>query len=302
MSITALSSLKLAAWNGIEFPVKRYSVKGSLQHHVHKYPHAKGGAFENLERNLYEIRMSAFFLEHLGLYPDLWPLKLSKLRESFESGNRGRLHIPTIGTMDARCINWTQELDVKIQSGEMVELEFLEDESQDFLIDAVVSAGTRASDLIGSLTNEAARSQMAEKLGYVPDIFQSITNAANEVFAIKDFTDVTGAWVESKIRGLDALIRQADETVVELQDYRNSNVLQAMRDLWLSLDKLSKDVQGKGSEILTWVVPTAMTIAQVSTAIYGDATHAIDLLQINSVQDALSVPAGTVINYYEIKA
>lgn len=303
---TGLQKLQRASWQGvdgtkIEFPVRRVSVKGSLRHHIHEYPHAPGGAFENLGRKLYEIRMSCSFMETFKLYPNLWPLNLDTLRNSFERGDVGKLTIPTLGTIDARCVNWDQEMDVKIQSGEMVELEFIEDQSQLFLIDFIVAQVQQ--DVASATDNFNLQLEKANILAGPPQqvsIFSAIRDAANAVLAYFDQLQAVGQLLSAKIEGLLALIQQADDDLDVLQHPENLAVILALRELWLANFEILENLQSKQEPVGHYVVPALMSIGDVSTALYGDATHSIELLQLNAVDDALAIAAGTRIAYYPV--
>lgn len=305
MSIpTALAKLQRAAWQGIdgsktEFPVRHVSVRGSLRHHVHEYPHAPGGAFENLGRKLYEIKMSAMFMETFKLYPGLWPINLDTMRTSFERGDPGKLTIPTLGTIDARCVNWSQEMDSKIQSGEMVELDFLEDQSQLFLIDFLV--GQERLDTRSAVDNFNLEMEKANILAGPPrqvSIFSQIRDAANSVLAYFDQAEAFGLLLSAKIEGLMAIIQEADADLDLMQHPANLAIIRAMRDLWNAVNDILHNLQSKQQPLERYIVPVQMTITDVSTAIYGDTTHAIELLQLNPIEDALAIPAGTVVRFY----
>lgn len=296
---TALQRLPRASWKGtgggtkIEFPVRHVTVKGSMRHHVHEYPHSPGGAFEGLARRLYEIRMTCSFMETFKAYPNLWPLNLDTLRSSFERGDIGELTIPTIGTIQAHCINWTQSMDARVQSGEEVEFEFLEDISDLFLADIIIGQGTIS---IGDAAN--GFDVEVQKSGLQETIFDQIRDVSNVVLSYFDQGEAFSNLLAAKIEGLVAIITEADHDVLSLQDPRNFAVLNAMRDLYTSSVKLFQDILQQKGEIQLYIVPMLMPIGDVSTAIYGDATHGVELLQLNPIDDAFAIPAATRIRYY----
>ena len=41
-----------------------------------------------------------------------------------------------------------------------------------------------------------------------------------------------------------------------------------------------------------------MTVSEVSIAVYGDTTHALELLQLNAFNDALAIPPGAIVEHY----
>lgn len=295
---TALQKLPRASWKGkdgtkIEFPVRHVTVKGSMRHHIHEYPHSPGGAYEQLGRKLYEIHMTSSFMETFAGYPGLWPLNLDTLRSSFERGDPGALTIPTIGTIDARCVNWSQSMDARVQSGEEIEFEFLEDQSQLFLVDFIVAKNT--VEMKSAVSNFEIE---VEKSGSDVSVFDQIRATANLVLAYVDQGEAFSNLLAAKIEGLVAIIDEVDRDVDMLQNPQNWAVFNALRDLWASSVALFQDLLQTKGEIKVFVVPMTMPIGDVSSAIYGDNTHGVELLQLNPVDDAFVIPAATRIRYY----
>lgn len=294
---TAFSKLQRASWNGIEFPVRRLSVRGALRYHVHEYPHAAGGAFENLERKLYEVRMTCPFLQRFSKYPDLWPIRLATLRTQFETGEAGKLTIPTIGTITARCVAWPEEMDAKVQSGVMVEFEFIEDQSQLNLVETLIqaaSANVESAAEAYTINLDDYKTTTGNQI----DLLDAISLVANDVFALKDQAELESLILSAKVDRLAAILQEADRTVVDLQNPKHYPLLNSMRDLWAANQQLFRDLQGRRSPLETLVVPMTMSIADISTRIYGDTSRAVELMQLNPLEDALAVPAGTSIKYY----
>lgn len=288
----AFDHLPPASFDGIEFPVRRVEVTGALRHHVHEYPHSPGGEQEPLGRRLYSIRMTALFHATFKRYPGLWPQRLDALRGRFEIEKRAELVIPTIGAIQARAVQWRTVMEAKVQSGEDAEIEFLEVQTSPFLISALAKA------LPGDVgAAHDAFEEEAAKMPYRPDIFDSIRDAANAILAFRDQAELYGMWLESKLLGLAALCAEADGALDILQDPQWYRVLDALHELWAQANELARNVTGKRSEPRFYVVPSVMAVGQVSTAIYGDATHAVELLQLNDFDDAFAIKAGTRVRY-----
>jgi prophage DNA circulation protein len=301
---TALQRLQRAAWQvpggpKVEFPVRHVQVHGSGRKHIHEYSHSPGGAIEKLGRKLYEIRMSCPFMETFDLYPNLWPLGLDSLRNSFERQDTGDLTIPTLGTIKAICDDWSQMMEARVQSGEEVELAFTEDQSQLFLVDEIIGNGqTRINDTFVRFEDEVNKLTPEQA-----SIFDGIRDAANGVLAFVDQARAFGMLLQAKLDGLETLIAEADADITFgngiLQDPENFFLWNSLRDLWASANQLTSDIFQQQIQLQTFIVPMTMSIADVSVAIYGDATHAVDLLQTNaSFDDAFAIVAGTKINYY----
>lgn len=275
------------------------SIRGAMRHHVHEYPHAPGGAYEMLGRKLYEIKMSCPFMETFKKYPELWPLNLDSLRSSWERGTVGKLTIPTLGEISARCVNWSQEMDSKIQSGEMVDLDFLEDQSQLYLIDLLVHEN-RADNrtAVEKFNFQLEKQKILEGTPQQVSIFSQIRDAANSVLAYFDQAEAVGMLLSAKIEGLMAIIEEADADLTLMQDPGQLAIIRAMRDLWFAAYTLWGNIQSKQAPVQMYIVPMLMTINDVSTALFGDATHSVELMQLNSLDDVLAIQAGTTIHWY----
>lgn len=300
--MTAFSRLQRASWDGIEFPVRHYTVKGSLRYHVHEYPHAPGGAFENLRRKLYEVRMSVPMLARLRNYPDLFPTRWALMRQQFETGEPRNLVVPTIGTIKCRCIEWPETMDAKIQSGVMVELAFLEDQSQEYLVEKLIQVDKqRIPQLIEFLDGEWSKAVDKYKDGvsaYELGLFDAIISTARDILSIKDNIEYYGAMVEAKIEAFEAVVSEADRAIRMFDDPGNWAVVNAVRDLWAAVEKFKDDLLGKGYKLETFIVPMTMSITDVSKRLYGNNSMAVTLMQSNDIDDPLAIPTGTRIRYY----
>jgi hypothetical protein len=105
--------------------------------------------------------------------------------------------------------------------------------------------------------------------------------------------------IESKILGLAGLCKEFDQRIDIFDDPKNHRIMDALHDLWKAAQDLAGDVQQKSSRIFTYVVPQTMAIGDVSGVVYGDAGRGIDILQLNAIENAFEIPAGTVLRYYE---
>src|SRR5438445_210139 len=97
-------------------------------------------------------------------------------------------------------------------------------------------------------------------------------------FASTRFPNMFGNLVEAKLLGLDAIIQQADR-LATTQSAEGASVANALHDLWADTRRLMNDIQNKQSGgLLTYLTPMQMNVSQISTAIYGDATHGVDIM------------------------
>lgn len=306
-------SLKRASFGAIEFPVRSVDVKGSLRYHVHEYPHTPGGQLEILERKLYEIHMEAPMHAVFAAYPGLWPVSIKALRTLYENGESAQLYIPTLGAITAVCTSFDSKMEAKQRSGETLMMTFIEDQSGVFLVQGLI----RAEQKNVSTANDALTAQVDAlkaddpvtftavednlRAGqFPPDIFDQIQGLANTVFAARDQINDFNLLLESKIDSMLRLIEEADSALSDMTLFPLHDALMA---LWDAGDQLRKDFLFKNGELKTYTVPRLMAVGDISTTIYGDTSHAVEILQMNgSIDDAFAVQPGTQVRYYPAAA
>lgn len=317
MVAVAFDNLPKAAFAGFSFPVSKMSVTGALRDHVHEYPHSPGGAPEKLGRKLYEFKMSCPFKQGMKKYPQLWPETLASLRIIFEGGNSFDLVVPTIGTITAYCIAWNEETDpAKCRTGVDVDLTFREDQSNLFLVQSLIttSAANYNGALAGyqqALANQRGRAAAASAVLTRPDsimlkaipfgddaLFDQILFAAEGLATALLTALEIGASVADLAFGLVNLCAVVDATATSLNDPTRYPLLYALHDVWQSAAKVAADAQNQQVRVVRYTVPMLMDVCAVSRAIYGDNTHAMDILATNPINDAFAIEAGTVLKAY----
>lgn len=282
------------SFGGRRFPFEKYEVHGAARKHVHEYPHTPGGAPEKLGRSLYEITVEALFDGNLvpPAYKDLWPTGLAFIRHLYEIQQTDILVIPTIGEMPCFIDDFRQVSTNMHLSGEKVSLKFLEDSSQAFVASQIAQVSTGAIVEAG----EYFREQTAPmKIG----ILDAIANLYADVVAYRDTIGMFSAVFEAKLTGLLNMISFADQTVKELQDPAFLSGYDALHALWASAVRVANDTADVGAQLRTWTVPAPMNLADISVRLYGDTSHASDLISLNSIEDPFSpIRAGVRIKYY----
>lgn len=294
--MSAHDGLQRASFDGLEFPFTKMNVRGKYRLHTHEYLKTPGGLNEKMARGLYTVEFQAVFDANITnlnggtllLYPDV----LNSLRDKYERGITGSLVIPSIGTIQAIQTDWNQEMDAKIRSGEKAPLTFLEDNSEEALTSALSEIDTTSV-----ASNAFKLDSLANELDPKPTIFDTIQEMANAVFALRDQGNLFGARLEAQVLALTGIIHEADRTLDELQNPVNYRIVDAMHELLDSLLTLSR-VASKTQEAGKYTVPMTMTVGQISTAIFGDTSHALEIMQNNYLDDPLAVPAGTVIVFF----
>ena len=293
--------LKRAGFEGIEFPIESCEVNGSIRDHIHVYPHAAGGQPEKMGRNLYLIKMTSNFHATFKAYPNLWPLGLSKLRKLFESQTTGALVIPTIGTIQAYCRNWSQVLGNKLSSGEKVTFEFVEDSDTANLVEALIAVRTADLSVRVEAFNAAAAASEITKDPKVGDLFDAIGATANSVLAVADQFELQGNILKAKVDYLDNLLNQADR-LKPMGDPSNLPLIEAMHALWDSVVSVRLNAKKSALDPQVYVTPTTMAMSAVSQTLYGNNEHTVELMQLNGVPDAFAVRAGTRLTWIPVTA
>jgi prophage DNA circulation protein len=295
---------------GYAFPARNYSLKGSLRHHVHEYPYAPGGAVERLGRKLYEVRVTVPAHETFRKYPLLLET-MATLRTLAEGGQPWDLVIPHVGTMSATIIEWQDDLQAKARSGYDVSFTFLEDQSQQFLADKLVTTSTEIASTVDTLKLAVATRPTADLLPDVTDPaarqkildaeeaqFDGLFALIDDLTAIASGDDLYTATIAQKAENAAERCRSISATARTLNEWPSSPLLDALADTWASMRTLAADVAKRDRPTDIFVTQARGTVAEVAAAIYGDSSRAMELLKMNAFEDALNVPQGTVVVYY----
>ena len=62
--------------------------------------------------------------------------------------------------------------------------------------------------------------------------------------------------------------------------------------------QILKDALLRGRPILIYVTSGVLSISQVATRIYGSTERTVELMRLNALPDALSIPSGSEIRHY----
>lgn len=290
--------LQKASFQGIVFPIESCESAGSIRDFHHIYPHARGASVELMGRNLYTFRMEANFQATFPKYPGLWPYRLQSLRKLWEEETIADLVVPTIGTIKAYCRNWSIRMEARIRSGEKVHLEFSEDQDATSLTESLISVKTQSLATATKNFDKFKALSDFQNDKKTESIFDAISNVANSFLALGDQSELAGNLISAKLQGILNLIDQADATFFS-EDPMNSKMLSAMKDLWdITLSTLDSIDNRHSEPLQIFIVGSTTTISVISSAIYGTADKAIELMQLNPIEDVFAIPAGTQIKYH----
>lgn len=289
-----ISLMRRATFAGLEFPWKTISIKGSLRHHVHEYPHQPGGEIEGLGRKLYEFRFSCDFHDTFFGWSNLYPVQLGKLRRIFETEVTADLFVPNFGTIQAKAIAWDQNLVARVRSGETVEFTFLENTQNAFSIGFILGSSTAA------MMPAVARLQAtASAQGIKSGLFDDLETAVADLTKLVQAGEIVAAVAASKVKTVLNICAAIEALPVfnKVSSYPTAN---ANRDVWASANQINVDLLRKQQPLASYFVDHTMSITEISQAVFNDTIHAIEILQLNSLDNAMEIPAGTIVQHYAL--
>lgn len=278
------------SWNGVRFPVRSLEIVGEARHHLHEYPHQSGADLEKLGRKAYVIRADAFFDEGVRTYGSLYPAAVEAIASYAEAELTGKLVTPQAGSIQAYCAKWPRRWTADVRSGETMALEWVEDQA---ITDLDVFTSGPTVDMLDDLTTKVIAFKYLDPS--IPfDLFDALRDLVNSVLSIRDQVDLQVSLFAAKLEGIKDMIGQIDRALTTPLGWP---IVQALADLWNAADTLANDVSGGALAIRSFVVPRLMDIMQVARLVFGRTDKAMDLLQLNAVDDALAIPAGTSLRY-----
>lgn len=290
-----LNNFPPASFGGIEFPYTNIDIKGSLDHHVHKYLHRAGGEIEALGRHVYEFKFSILAHQVYRAFPDMYPVRLNRLINLCESEQTYELRVPPIGIYKAKAIGWTRSIVQAKKSGEAVELTFTEDNTEQFTIDNIVAPSVSALPTqVIVFTELMATAPIGDPLRAKINAFQA---AVNDIVAQRDdaLADVTLA--EVQVQKAMGLCFELDAAPF-FRDPTNSIEMRAFHDTWDTLTTLAEDRLEKNRAMGRYFTPRPMTIVDVALDLYKATAKTSELLRLNAFQNAMMIPAQTEVRYY----
>jgi hypothetical protein len=300
--MSAHDNLPRTQFGDVQFPGEVTHLRLQYRHHVHEYPHSPGGSPEKLGRALYRVTILGNFQDRFAAYPGLYPDGMNTMRGYAVAGLTLTLTHPTVGRFPAFITSWDQVKDAKIRSGEKVEIEFLEDQSAQFLVDTsfnanhVAALGPSAAQIASDLAAIQADLNLTQNDVSIFDAFQV---AVNSVLAIQDTADQYGNRLNAGIVQVIGLCQQLD-ALQSMQDARCWPVIDGIRELNAIAVHVQNDLQQNSVKLMDWTVPFTQSLIQIAITLYGDASRQSDLLSLNAVDDPMNVPAGFDIRYYPL--
>jgi len=292
--LDAMAQMAPLSFADVEIPYQSIHIEGGGDDHEHKYPHSAGAANEKLGRKLYQITVKASFQNCFTLdsLADVYPGRLQLLLFHFDRQDTAELKLPNRAPIQAYCTNWSTDLDVRVRSGEAVELKFKEDRNEELANEQGISL-QRAALRDQNQTLEREAEGLPEQ-----GIFDSITDATNSVLAYIDQGQLYGNLLAAKIEDLTRLIKHTDETLDLLNDPERFSALAALLALWETLLDIKEDLFDGGSGVRQYVTPMQCSITELVAVIPDCGSTGEELMALNYFPDPLAIPANTTVMYY----
>ena len=299
----------MAAFDGLQpltfgtkrIPFKEYEVTFAGRSHIHEYPHADGGAPEKLGRKLLLVHVEGRIDAALvgAEYTDNWPTTAEYLRYKAQTQATEDLTIPTIGTFPAFIHeSYKEKRKATDVSGFDISIDFVEDSSDSFVASQVAKLNTDAMAVaLSNYELQLIKNQLTMTSDEV-GLFDLIMGLASDIQGLRDQFQLYSSLVQAKFASLFNAIQQADATAKWLTKPENITGYDAFLELWSSVVTAYQDSLQKGAQLRVYTTPRTETLQQVSVDIFGDSSHAEDLLGLNSLTDPFNIPAATRIRYY----
>ena len=294
-------TFQTASFNGIEFPYAERSIKCSLRHHTHEYPHAPGGDDEPLGRKLYEFGFTCDFDTGFeGRFPGIYPNTLILLFATFGEETTADLVIPGFATFRARCIDWDTRKVSRIRSGEKVTFKFIEVLAEIVNVQNFTTAPQAMPALATQLTTAVTALSTAPLNGLpsnaIPKLsdLDTINGLVTSIAALPTNSPAISVQASALLGAC-----QAYDVLPFLRYPRSYAAADALHEVYLASLKVLKDALLKNRAIDVFVTDVpGMSISQVATRLYGSTARTGELMQLNNLVDALNLPPGTSIRYY----
>jgi hypothetical protein len=104
------------------------------------------------------------------------------------------------------------------------------------------------------------------------------------------------------LRAAETLITLCQQNYARIQVLKNPLMWErayAFRRVWSSAVKLRNDLNKQAPRILIYVAPIDTSIGAVSRSIYGDASYASQIMQLNAIPNPLAIRKGSQLRYYD---
>jgi prophage DNA circulation protein len=285
--------LAQAAYEGVTFPVESSSLQGGHDSVKHTAWRVRGADVEHTGQRPYTGKLRIPFVEGLAGWADLFPGRFAELVGAFERSPQGTLVHPTRGTISVQIDDWSEDLEVRMSNGCILEMSFTELRGEAELL---FHAGEAAApEQVAIEKADKADREIAEAQ---PDPAKRPTPVAPAVKeTIAFLTSNPRSYVETRTR-MDALLDLVGIVLRAplLLSIEMFGAREALLLLRAALFQLNSSLLGS-AQTRQVRLPVAMSVSQAAALpeAFGDARRANEILQSNAIADPLRIPAGTLL-------
>ncbi len=287
--------LQVVSFDGVAFACEGYSVSGGLDHNLHKYRHTPGAQVEKQGRRPYTFAFrNCKFSSEDPYHPNAFPTDVADLRLKFESETTAALVIPTLGEIQALCIDWPFDVDFRrMRDGETGNFTFIEDAASAFAFESSITVSTTGLSAKGYIIEDEC-----EALGVDPSFLDSILAIANALDSYASQIEEAGASYIDQLTALISACQRVYDITDIFQHPENHRIGAALRDLSVAAGNVRQDILRLQTPVTEYTTPTLMSIVEVSMALYGHTKGANSLLKLNGLTNPMAIPPQTTLRAY----
>lgn len=295
-------------WRGIEVPVAERKVSFEQELATHKYAYRDDELLESLGRKNWRFDYTIPFREDIrkGPYRNLYVATFSTFLDACRDRSAGSLQDPILGEYTARCVSVTIQTDVNKRDGEDLQVSFIHspdlEEIEELTEVSGLPGAVQTGLRIGDSLPRAIRSpdpvfqykltSAIEKYNAKLDALDQILSIGSQVSSYTDRLNSSILQFESRINTLTDVIGDLDQ---KLFSPENAFVYRSLRRLSDSVARLKQQVT-PGRRVLTTVLLEEMSLASAAAFLSNSMS---EMIELNPGINTLSIPANTVVSYYE---
>lgn len=287
------TTLLEAAYEGVVFPVADASTEGGHDAVEHVAYRRRGADIEPTGMKPYRGTLSVPLVNGLQGYGTLFPDRYFDLLSKFEGTPLGQLSHPTKGTFRALIASWPEKALPGVRNGVMLEVHWVEHRGETAVLLAD-DAGATPRDTPTAATQQAAAADAAMAAVSPAVSYTALTGTFATWLAYLDSALRTVAEVDGAVAALLAPIN-ANLALAGFATANAHYAVAALEGLRATVYQLQLRYLGTAARPRLYTVPTAQPIWQLAQTLYGDASKAALLMNVNNLIDPSFVPAGRVL-------
>lgn len=291
-----------ASFRDVKFPVESFTY--DLSHDVvsHKYPDQDGARIEATGRNPMVFRATIPFFDSLArgssetwskLYPRTYFAFLSAMAER----STGDLVHPSFGLVRVKPVSLSASLEAQKRSGEVIRAEWIEAPSDETESDALFDFAKWKNYIYSEGKNLDSLVRVIPALAEVAPDGMSILDALTMIGALFTRASLMVGQVIGMIDRVAYRLELLHAAVSRLGDPKTWAVRDSIERLQYSLFQLKLMGQGELGDIVYYLLPREMTVAEIAL----DFSVTVDeVLELNPfLRSQLTWPKDTFVRRYK---